>query len=123
MMDYVTPPTPVELSSLFVEEPNRCDLDDIVGKVDDDRELLEVHPVDHDSKHDFNILPRLVQRGGDMSYTINSVSNAIKSYYKEPLIRASLTDTHFKAIKTCVSSFKHGARIGRSWGAGSQYWR
>ena len=60
----VTPPTLVAMSSLFVDEPTRCDLDSIVEKVDEDRQLVEVHLVDHSSKHDFNILPRLIQRGG-----------------------------------------------------------
>ena len=60
----ITPPTPVALSSPFVDEPTRWDLDPIVKKVDDDRQLVEIHIVDHDSKHNFNILPRLIQRGG-----------------------------------------------------------
>ena len=62
--DCVTPSPPVALSSPFVDEPTRCNLDSIVEKVDDDRQLVEIHLVDHDSKHDFNILPRLIQRGG-----------------------------------------------------------
>ena len=117
----ITPPTPVALSSPFVDEPTRCDLDSIVERVDDDRQLVEIHIVDQDSKHDFIILPRLIQRGGDVSSTLNSVSKAIKSYYREPLIRTSLTKTHFEAIKTCVEGFNHGTRIGRSWGAALQH--
>ena len=69
MVDYITPPTPVALSSPFVDEPGRCDLDAIVEKVDDERQLVEVHLVDHDGKLDLNILPRLIQRGGDVSST------------------------------------------------------
>ena len=68
----------------------------------------------------FNILPRLIQGGGCVSSTLHSVSNAIKPYYREPLIRASLTKTHF-AVKTCIEGFNHGTRIGRSWGAGLQH--
>ena len=117
----ITPPTPVALSSPFVDEPTRCDLDSIVERVDDDRQLVEIHIVDQDSKHDFIILPRLIQRGGDVSSTLNSVSKAIKSYYRDPLIRTSLTKTHYEAIKTCVEGFNRGTRIGRSWGAALQH--
>ena len=61
----ITPPPPVAMSSPFVDdEPTRCDLDSIVEKVDGDRQLVEIHLVGHDSKHKFNILPRLIQRGG-----------------------------------------------------------
>ena len=61
---YITPPTPVAMPSPFVDEPTRCDLDSIFDKVDDNRQLVEIRFVDHDSKLDFNILPRLIQRGG-----------------------------------------------------------
>ena len=61
---YIAPPTPVAMSSPFVDEPIRCDLDSIVDKVDDDRQLVEIHFADHDSKRELNILPRLIQRGG-----------------------------------------------------------
>ena len=109
------------MSSPFVDEPTRCNLDSIVEKVDGGRQLVEIHLVDRDSKHDFNILPRLIQRGGDVSSTFNSVSKAIKSYYRDPLIRTSLTKTHYEAIKTCVEGFNRGTRIGRSWGAALQH--
>ena len=78
MTDCVTPPTPVALSSPFVNELNRCDHDNNVEKTCDDRQLVEIHFVDHDSKHDFDILPRIIQRGGDLSSTLLSVSNATK---------------------------------------------
>ena len=52
----------------------------VVEKVDDNLQLVEIHLVDHDSKLDLKILPRLIQRGGDVSSTLLSVSNAIKSY-------------------------------------------
>ena len=50
-------------------EPTRCDLDSIVNKVGNDRQLIEVSVVDHNSGHDLNVLPRLIQRGG-MSPTL-----------------------------------------------------
>ena len=37
------------------------------------------------------------------------------------MIRNSLTNTHYEAIKTCVEGFNHGTRIGRSWGAALQH--
>ena len=58
---------------------------------------------------------------GYVSSTVNSVSKATESYYREPLIRTSLTKTHYEAIKTCVEGFNHGTRIGRSWGAALQH--
>ena len=67
---YITPPTPVAMSSPFVDEPARCDLGSIVERFDDDRQLVEIHLVDHDSKHDFNIGPPLIQHGGDVSSTL-----------------------------------------------------
>ena len=57
------------MSPPFVDEPTRCDLDSIVEKVDDGRQFVEIHLVDHNSKHEFNILPRLIQRGGGVSTT------------------------------------------------------
>ena len=117
----VTPPPPVALSSPFVDEPNRYDYDADVEQVDDDRRLIEVSVVDHDSGHDFNVYPRIIQRGGEVSGTLNSVSKAIKSFYREPLVRTSLTNTHYEAIKTCVEGFNQGTRIGRSWGAALQH--
>ena len=62
--DYVTPPTHVALSSPFVDEPNRHDCDSDVEKIDNDRRLIEVSVVDHNSGHDFNVYPRIIQRGG-----------------------------------------------------------
>ena len=49
MAGYILPPTPVAMSSPFVGEPTRCDLDSIVEQVDDDRQLVEIHLVDHDT--------------------------------------------------------------------------
>ena len=37
------------------------------------------------------------------------------------MIRTSLANTHYEAIKTCVEGFNHGTRIGRSWGAALQH--
>ena len=74
-------------------------------KVDNDRRLIEVSVVDHNSKHDFNVYPRIIQRGGEVPDTLNSVSKAIKSFYREPLIRTSLTNTYYEAIKTCFEGF------------------
>ena len=59
--------------------------------------------------------------GGEVSDTSNYVSKAIKSYYREPLIRTSFTNAHYEAIKTCVEGFNHGTRIGRSLGAPLQH--
>ena len=61
---YITPPTPVALSSPFVDEPTRCNLDSVVEKVDDDRQLVEIHLVDHDSKHDFTFFHVSFSVGG-----------------------------------------------------------
>ena len=70
--DYVTPPTAVALSSPFVDDPVHSALtDNNVENVDDDRQLVEIHLIDHDSNLDFNILPRLVQRGG-ICHTLSS---------------------------------------------------
>ena len=95
----ITPPPPVALSSPFVDEPIRCDSDSNVDKVDNDRQLIEASVVDHNSGHDFNVLPRIIQRGGQVSDTLNSVSKAIKPFYREPLIRTSLTKAHYEAIE------------------------
>ena len=46
---YITLSTPVAMSSPFVDEPTRFDLDSIVEQVDDDRQLVEIHLVDHDT--------------------------------------------------------------------------
>ena len=37
------------------------------------------------------------------------------------MIRTSLTNTHYEAIRTCIEGFNHGTRIGRSWGAALQH--
>ena len=53
MIDCIAPPTPVAMSSSFGDEPTRCDLDTVFEKFDDDRQLVEIHLVDHDSKFVF----------------------------------------------------------------------
>ena len=100
--DCITPPPPVALSSPFVDEPNRHDCDSDVEKIDNDRRLIEVSVIDHNSGHDFNVYPRIIQRGGEVSDTLNSVPKAIKSFYREPLIRTSLTNTHYEAIQNML---------------------
>ena len=81
-----------------MDEPIRYDSDSIVDKVDNDRQLIEVSVVDHNSGRNFNVLLRIIQRGGEVSDTLYSVLKAIKSFYREPLIRTSLTNTHYEAI-------------------------
>ena len=63
--------------------------------------------LDFDRTHTvFKMSAQTIQRGGILSLSLSDLS---------------LSSDHLEVMKTCVDGIKHGARIGRSWGAGMKY--